>query len=210
MSKAELEIYLAAAEEHYKLLQVWFWDECSYSLKVIRRKQWARRGKPKKVSGQRGRGNVNVMGAIRHYDKKVKTSFIEKGDSNTFYEGLKNLYNAIKTEWIMQGGLASTFKRAGPRLVVVLDNASYHCTLSVLQKVRKEMPNLHLYFLPAYSPDMNMMELVWHSSKEYIANRLFRNKEELKDLINRLLNRGELKIDWGRRIKNKGNSINAS
>jgi len=32
----------------------------------------------------------------------------------------------------------------------------------------------------------------------------------LKDLINRLLNRGELKIDWGRRIKNKGNSINAS
>jgi transposase len=35
------------------------------------------------------------------------------------------------------------------------------------------MPNIILEFLPPYSPDYNLMELVWHSAKEYIANKLF-------------------------------------
>ena len=36
------------------------------------------------------------------------------------------------------------------------------------------MPNLHLKYLPEYSPDYNLIELVWHSAKEYIAGRLFK------------------------------------
>jgi len=68
------------------------------------------------------------------------------------------------------------------------------------------MPNLHLEFLPTYSPDYNLIELVWHSAKEYIAHRLFTSIEELEFLLHRLLNEGELIIKWGRKIKNKGNA----
>ena len=32
------------------------------------------------------------------------------------------------------------------------------------------MPNIYLEFIPEYSPDYNLIELVWHSTKEYIAN----------------------------------------
>ncbi len=49
----------------------------------------------------------------------------------------------------------------------------------ILKKIEAEMPNIHLEFLPEYSPDYNLIELVWHSSKEYIANRLFKSVEEL-------------------------------
>jgi transposase len=35
------------------------------------------------------------------------------------------------------------------------------------------MPNLILEYLPAYSPDLSLIELVWHSAKEFIAHRLF-------------------------------------
>jgi len=41
------------------------------------------------------------------------------------------------------------------------------------------MPNIHLEYLPEYSPDYNLIELVWHSAKEYIAGRLFKSIIEL-------------------------------
>jgi hypothetical protein len=54
--------------------------------------------------------------------------------------------------------------------------------------------------------DYNIIELVWCSCKEYIAHRLFQSVDELKSLLDKLLNQGELVIKWYRKIKNKGNS----
>jgi len=61
--------------------------------------------------------------------------------------------------------------------------------------------------LPAYSPDYNLIELAWRSVKEYIAHRLFKSVEELSELLQKLLNEGEMVIKWDRKIKNKGNAI---
>ena len=71
------------------------------------------------------------------------------------------------------------------------------------------MPNIVLEFLPPYSPDYNLIELVWHSAKEFIANRLFESIEDLEVLVHNLLNEGQLVIKWDRKIKNKGNTVNA-
>ncbi|MEM6437952.1 MAG: hypothetical protein AAF773_29455, partial [Cyanobacteria bacterium P01_D01_bin.115] len=49
-----------------------------------------------------------------------------------------------------------------------------------------------------------------HSSKEYIAGRLFETVEELKDLLDELLNKGALEIKWSRKLKNKGNLVDAN
>ena len=54
------------------------------------------------------------------------------------------------------------------------------------------MPNFILEFLPPYSPDYNLIELVWHSAKEYIAHRLFESVEQLEELLHKLLNQGGL------------------
>jgi hypothetical protein len=51
--------------------------------------------------------------------------------------------------------------------------------------------------------------LVWHSAKEFIAHRLFKSDEELESLLHQLLNEGGLIIKWDRKLKNKGNSVNA-
>jgi transposase len=57
--------------------------------------------------------------------------------------------------------------------------------------------------LPEYSPDYNLIELVWHSAKEYIAHRLFESVSQLEELLNKLLNQGGLIIKWERKIKTK-------
>ncbi len=71
------------------------------------------------------------------------------------------------------------------------------------------MPNLVLEFLPAYSPDYNRAELVWHSAKEYLAHRLFESVGKLEYMLHQLLNEGDLIIKWDRKLKNKGNAVNA-
>ncbi len=89
---------------------------------------------------------------------------------------------------------------------VILDNASFHKRKDFISKISEELPNFILEFLPAYSPDYNIIKLVWYSCKEYIAHRLFQSVDELKSLLDRLLNQGELIIKWHRQIKNKGNN----
>lgn len=204
--KEKLAQYLEIAREQPDRLQVWFWDESGFSLRVIRRKTWGHRGKPKKVTGQRRRGRVNIMGGIRESDRKQVCLFLKKGNADTFYEQLQHLNQIIKSEWISQGNIPEEFPDKGSKVILILDNASYHKPRDILDKISTELPNIILEFLPAYSPDYNIIELVWHSCKEYIAHRLFQSVEDLKNLLDRLLNHGELVIKWYRQIKNKGNN----
>ena len=97
-------------------------------------------------------------------------------------------------EWVEAGNQASPFAEKRAKIVIVLDNASFHKKEEYLKKFETEMPNLYLEFLPEYSPDYNLIELVWHSTKEYIANRLFKPIEELEYLLQILLNEGKLII----------------
>jgi len=205
--KEKLSLYLKITKENPERLQVWFWDESGFSLRVIRRKTWGRKGHPKKVTGQRKRGRVNIMGGLRYHDKKRINFVIKKGNADVFYEQIKLLNNLILQEWIEQGNKIEDFKNCSAKIVIILDNASFHKRKDILERIEAEMPNIILEFLPPYSPDYNLIELVWHSAKEYIAHRLFESVEQLEKLLNTLLNEGGLIIKWGRKIKNKGNAV---
>ena len=192
------------------VFQVCFWDETCFSLRVIRRKCWTRRGHQRLVSGKRSRGRVNVMGGLRYHDRKRLCFFIDKGNADSFFEQLVKLKDFVKQEWVQQGNIAELYERIGPRVLVVLDNASYHKRQDIIDKIVQTLPNIHLCYLPAYSPDFNLIELVWHSCKELIAHRLFHSVEQLTELLHKLLNDGGLLINWNRSLRNKGNSVVAN
>ena len=146
------------------------------------------------------------MGGLRYHDKKRVNFVIKKGNADVFYEQLKNLNNFLMQEWIDSGNKIENFNNLSAKIVIILDNASFHKRKDILEKIEAEMPNIILEFLPPYSPDYNLIELVWHSTKEYIAHRLFKSVEQLEELLNKLLNKGGLIIKWDRKIKNKGNA----
>jgi transposase len=99
-------------------------------------------------------------------------------------------------EWIEQGNKAEDFNIKEPLNVIVLDNASYHKCLDIIDLIKQNLPETHLEFLPVYNPDYNLVELIWYSYKEYIAGRLFESVEELKELLKNLLNDVKLIIKW--------------
>jgi transposase len=215
--KQKLAEYLRITLISPERLQVWFWDvsvagartraTSGFSLRVIRRKNWGKKGQRKKITGQRRRGRVNLMGGLRYHDKKRLNFVIKKGDADTFYEQIKALNAWLIQEGIDQGNKVENFRNSGIKIVIILDNASFHKKKDILKKIEAEMPHIILEFLPAYSPDYNLIELVWHSAKEYIAHRLFESVEQLEELLHKLLNEGGLQIKWDRKIKNKGNAV---
>jgi transposase len=205
--KQKLSHYFALTQDKPEIIQIWFWDESGFSLRVIRRKTWGKKGKRRKVSGQRRTGRVNVMGGLRYHDRHRLCFFIERGNSETFYGQLEQLQAFVQQEWVAQGHDAAEFEIKGPKIIVLVDNASYHKRLETLAQIAANLTNIVVDFLPEYSPDLNLIELVWHSCKEYIAHRTFSSKQQLEELLHRLLNQGELQIKWNRKRKNKGNAI---
>lgn len=147
------------------------------------------------------------MGGLRFSDKKRFVEFLKKSNAESFCATFKLFYQSLVEEWVAAGNIKEDFEKNGPKIVIILDNASFHKKAEHLLKIESEMPNIHWEYLPEYSPDYKLIELVWHSAKEYVANRLFRSIEYLEALLHRLLNEGELIIQWGRKLKNKGNAV---
>ena len=91
------------SQEAPECLQVWFGDESGFSLRVIRRKTWGQKGSRKKVTGQRRRERVNMMGGLRYNAKKRISFVIEKGDADTFYRQIKAWHTLLRKEWVETG-----------------------------------------------------------------------------------------------------------
>jgi len=71
------------------------WDETGFSLRVIRRKNWGKKGKRKKITGQRRGDELTSWEVCVSMIKRL--CFIKKGD-DIFYEQLQ-LNDFVKKEW---------------------------------------------------------------------------------------------------------------
>lgn len=131
------------------------------------------------MSGQRRRGRINVLGAIRESDRKRGGFFISKGNADIFLEQRHWFNELIKQEWVNKKNRSGDFTLHGPRIKIILDNASFHKPQDILIRLSSQLPNFRLDFLPVYSPDYNIIELVWHACKKYIAHRLFQSVDQL-------------------------------
>lgn len=129
--------YLKIARSEPERLQLWFWDESGFSLRVIRRKNWGKKGKRKSVPGERRCGRVNVMGAIRELDRKRVCFFVNKGNADIFYQQLQQLNELSKQEWVSKRNNTEYFSKHGSKIILILDNASFHKRQDVLAKISK-------------------------------------------------------------------------
>jgi len=141
--KIKIAEYLKVEKPTPERLQVWFWDESGFSLRVTRRKNWCKKGSRKNVRGDRRKGRVNVMGGVRNSDRKRFVEFLKKGNSHNFYKVLKIFYEQLINEWVSAGNQASEFAEKGAKIVLVLDHASFHKKEEYLKRIETEMPNLH-------------------------------------------------------------------
>ena len=98
-----------------------------------------------------GRNRINVLGALHAISKEVTTHI------NTSY---------INAQVIVDFMVQIKSQYADLPIVLVMDNAKYqHCNL-VLEKAKSL--NITILFLPAYSPNLNIIERLWKFTKKKI------------------------------------------
>ena len=77
------------------------------------------------------------------------------------------------------------------RLVLVLDNASYHATREVRQLLEDHADHVVVIWLPRYSPELNLIEGLWgYLKRSALNNYFYGNVESLEKAIHQAL--GEL------------------
>ena len=64
-------------------------------------------------------------------------------------------------------------------LLVIWDGAAIHRSEAVKNLLRDKAGRIHLERLPAYSPELNPVELVWSYLKRSLKNQVFINLGEL-------------------------------
>jgi transposase len=83
--------------------------------------------------------------------------------------------------------LAGTFPAEEP-LVVVLDNASYHKSYTLRAWWQQHADRLQPLWLPAYSPQLNLIERLWRHLKDKLAcHRWWNDVDRLKQATDTFL-----------------------
>jgi transposase len=141
-------------------------DETSFSLNYPIRACWMRRGQQKALPAFSGkREYLHVMGGYNWRTDQVTALTVERKNSETFIAFLERL-------------LVATY--SNDPVVLVMDNASYHCSAKVQAALSLFEHRVAVIWLPQYCPELNLIERFWlHLKNLASANRLYDRVEAL-------------------------------
>jgi transposase len=142
-------------------LELWYGDETGIEGDPKPRRRWAEKGVKTTVPYTGDHVRENVIGAVCPQSGELFCHVVPWVDAEWFGLFLKGLAEITRQR-----------HEAGKRIVLILDNASWH-------KV-KSLPREHIeiLFLPAYSPDFNPIEHVWLVLKTWWFNNHHCNTHE--------------------------------
>lgn len=121
-----------------------------------------------------GRKRLNILGAYMPLDR----SFVHlTGEANCDAVRVIEYLEIVEKAYI-----------SAPKIILFVDNAKYfHATL--VTEWLKEHPRLQLEFLPAYAPNLNLIERFWKFAKEHLVKNTYYEKyKTFRVHVFRLLN----------------------
>ena len=137
--------------------QIYFVDGVHPQHNSIAGYGWIKRGQTKHLKTNNGRQRVNINGAINLETKQVIYVEDERINAQTMIALLLQILEAQK-----EG-----------KIHIILDNARYYHAKIVKEFLEKN-PRIQLHFLPPYSPNLNIIERLWHIlKKEVVYNEFY-------------------------------------
>jgi len=153
--------------EEQGLIDLLFTDECGFSLSPSIPYGWQPIGKQLGIRSSKDRV-ANLFGLLSRQGKlKV-------------YSTSKSINSQFIIECIDE--IALTVKRP---TVLVMDNAPWHRAENLLKKQKEWVQkDVYLFFLPTYSPHLNLIETLWRKIKyEWLQSEDYLSAKILKDAI---------------------------
>lgn len=121
---------------------------------------WSERGKqPQVQQKQRQRERQTIFGCVEPESGIVIAKRAERGNAKTFKSFLIKVLHEYR----------------GRKVVMILDNVRYHHAKLLIPFLEHNKDRIELFFLPAYSPDLNPMERIWWYMRKKITHNRFIN-----------------------------------
>ena len=116
---------------------------------------------------------VRLFGALGR--DRIHVKAVERTNSETFVEFLKEL------------------RQEYGRLVILLDNASYHRYRAVNEFVKSTCGEIKLDYLPPYTPQLNPIDIQWRVLKKMLAGKYFESTDSLVGAATDLIDSGQMR-----------------
>jgi transposase len=82
--------------------------------------------------------------------------------------------------------LALIKRYAGQKIILVCDNGRFHATHAVREFLAAHSDQLRVFWLPPYSPSLNLIERLWgHIKRTVLANTLYATLDDLEAAFRR-------------------------
>jgi transposase len=134
-------------------------DECEIHTHPGLAKVWQRREHPVKVPAAGEDHKVVVLGALDYASGRLVWQISPQKNGEEFAHFLDTL--------------VTTFPEGA--VIVVLDNVGYHKSHALRDQWRRIADRVTPFWLPAYAPQLNLIERVWRWLKAKIANHRWWN-----------------------------------
>lgn len=142
-------------------------DESACYLLPLLATTWAPCGQTPILIEQAGRTHLSLIAAIAP-------------NGRIYVAGQDQAFTGEDIVWFLKKLCGRYRKR---NILIIWDGAAIHRSEPVKQFLRKRPGRIHLERLPAYSPELNPVELVWSQLKGSLKNRVFTNIEGLTAAI---------------------------
>jgi hypothetical protein len=152
-------------------IDLYFGDESHFGLTPNVPYAWQKKGNQILLPASKGKF-LNVVGLMNR-------------QNNLFFEMNESTFNSEKFICFIDRFAAQTIKKT----VVILDNSPIHKSKKFMAKLKEwEENDLLIYFLPPYSPELNLIEILWRRIKynwlSFDAYLCFQNlKERLTNVL---------------------------
>ncbi len=165
------------------IIELYFGDGSGFWQTPVIARAWQFQGEEIRITPERGK-RLAVFG------------FLNRQNCAQMWTSEKSVTTQFVVDCIEQWRAE---KSAKPR-VLVLDNARVHRSRLVQSKLAEwEKKNLYVFFLPTYSPHLNLIEVLWRKMKyEWLKPEDYASFEKLIEGVKKILNQigNEYKIKF--------------
>lgn len=136
-------------------LALYYFDESGFSTAPCVPYGWQRIGETRQIPCHRGK-RLNVLGFMN----RRNNVFFHVAEQAVTTDTVVDAFEAFVQQY------ASTYQNTQVPCLVVLDNASIHRSRAFKAKLADwKQRGVGLHFLPPYSPELNLIEILWRKIK---------------------------------------------
>lgn len=160
-------------------IDLYFGDQSHFGLTPNVPYAWQTKDSPVLLPAAKGKYQ-NVVGLMTRKNK-------------LYFEILESTFNSDRIICFMDSFVEQTIKKT----VVILDNSPIHKSKKFMAKIEQwKEKDVFIYFLPPYSPELNLIEILWKRIKyQWLGFDAYKRFQNLKEQLNFVLNNFGVKYD---------------